>query len=157
MLIRKVAVTLLSLAILTVGLLKRERYRSEVQILREYAFAIEQLRQEICGQKLPICTALDRAMVGRCATVQSYFEQLKRQLQQLQCGQWEEPPFPLEAYPLPIQSLSTIALNQDDILKNLVEEVRAAKQNQEKSLEGRCRSCLSVSAGLAMICAIVLF
>lgn len=150
---QRVSVVLMTLAILACGLSKRERYRSEVRALKDYALCLEQLKQCVCFEKIPLPMALQQVQMDKCHTVKIYLQQLRSGLMG---GKVHPPEAPFDRIRLPLEALSSPAQTQERILTALIEDVHAERREQEQKLAERCRSCMSVSAALAAICAVVL-
>jgi len=147
---KQVGAALICLAIIWAGLQKRSRIREEIQILRDYELALEQLRQCICYEKISLKQALKKAANGRGMPVHRCFQ---RGAEGLAKGAQD---VSIQGHVLPLSGLSATGQAQERLLMNLAEEVRNDRLQKESKQEERCRSCMSVAVALSAICAIVL-
>ena len=150
MLMKRLGTVVVTLAILAAGVLKRERMKNEVRILRDYELSMEQLRESICYEKLMLRQALCKAAEGKCVVVQRYLQSVAEDFS------FHAEDALLKAHLLPVAALTAAGQAQERLLQAFTEEIRRDRLLREEKLEERCRSCMSVAVALSAICAIVM-
>ena len=124
-----------------------------MRVLKSLELTLEQLRESVCYEKVPLQPALRQAAAGKAAAVSAYFLKAADAVSHNKKELWN---CQLFGHELPLSTLSAAGQAQERILKNLIEEVRKDRLQREDKLDERCRSCMSVSAAVSAICAIVL-
>lgn len=153
MMLKQAGAVLISLTAIGFGFSKRAQLKDELLGLKSLELALEQLRENVCYEKVPLQPALKQAAVGKQAAVCAYFLKAADAVSHNKKELWNHKLF---GHELPLSALSTAGHAQERILKNLTEEVRKDRLRREEKLDEKCRSCMSVSAAVSAICAIVL-